>query len=106
MKDNIIKLNEHISLLNIDLKIEETHKLLELLLPIKELLYADAANSLFFYFSGTRFHAESFIKVNGQFGSAHVQAFNIDDLIKKLIPDVLNSIKKPNLFPKSKQLNL
>ena len=106
MKENIVKLNEHISLLNIELKLEETHKLLNLLMPLKEVLYNDPANSLFIYFSGTSFHAESFIKVNGQFGSTHVQAFNIEDLVKKLIPEVFISIKKSNLFPKTKQLDL
>lgn len=104
MQENIVKINDFISLLNINLDIDETKRLLDLLMPLNELLTSNPSNSLFFYFSGTKFHAESYIKVDDQFGSVHVEDFELKALIQKLIPSVIRSTSKANLFPKLKQL--
>jgi len=101
---SFFKLNDNISIFNIELSTSDEEELLKLLSPIQELLNSHKKNSIYLYMSGGLFHAEGIIQIGEKYANANSVGCNLSETIKKLTPKLIEATSASNLYPRNKQL--
>lgn len=100
------KLTKHVNLFNVDICNAEKIILLEKLSPLKRILERHPSNSIYIYKSGEIYYSESLIKVGERYGSATANGIDLNKMVLKLIPKVIDSTNPSNLFPHFRQLSM
>ncbi len=100
------KLNNHISVFNINFTGAEEKQVLKLLQPVSDILDSVPKNSVYIYKSGGFFHSEALLQIGEKYVNPKSVGCSLEDTISKLVPRIIELTSSNKLLPRNKQITM